>query len=334
MIKKITTVALISAAFLCSTVSVAATKCAKNQYLDGNKCVACKGNATCDGQHFKCKSGYMFEPALGTQACASLKDIYKIGGIPCAKNQYFDGNKCVACKGNATCDGREFKCKTGYMFEPALGTQACASLKDVYKIGGAPCAKNQYFDGNKCVACKGNATCNGREFKCKTGYVFEPANGTQSCSKAFCVDDKAYKTNGTDTGCTAARPVCVKGATFSSAWRNEASGVAGDHCVECVTDNYCTRKYGNKKPVCDKKTYTCASCVDNKAYKTGGTDTGCTAARPVCVKGAKFSSAWRNEASGVAGDNCVECVTDNYCTKKYGNKKPVCNQKTYTCVAK
>ena len=121
------------------------------------------------------------------------------------------------------------------------------------------CSKNEFYSATACEPCPKNATCNGVDFTCKSGY--EKAQGSLSCVLApgFCVDDKAYKTGGTDTGCTSARPICVKGAKFSSEWRNEASGVVGDTCVECVTDNYCTKKYGNKKPVCNQKTYTCVA---------------------------------------------------------------------------
>ena len=269
--------------------------CPTNNYVSPDGiCKECPKNATCDGAKLTCNEGFV----LKNSQCVSEYG-YDGGTVFCPKkDQYLTTNgTCRECPEGGVCDGKTVTCQCGK--ETINSDRSISCPTDCLNVAG--CAKNEYLNRytKNCLPCPDGATCDGTTAKCKEGYeTHNMSDGTTFCLWIGCVD--TAKGNSKDQGCTADKPICVPDSEL---------GVV--HPL-------------NK----------CVKCLDDQPYGANAADTGCTTARPVCVQGAKFSDLWRNEGSMKEGTHCMECVTDNYCTRKYGTKKPVCNQNTYTCGCK
>ena len=80
----------------------------------------------------------------------------------CPSSQYIVNNQCKTCPANATCDGTNATCNSGYTKSARNGVVACSVAQN-------KCDSKQYVVGTTCTACPTNATCDGTNATCDSG---------------------------------------------------------------------------------------------------------------------------------------------------------------------
>ena len=167
MFKRLTMVAFVGAAFLCSTaVTSANAACSKDQYLVGKTCTACPKNATCNGTKAVCKSGFREKITSGKTSCVCPDDKYLVDG------------KCTTCPTHATCNGKTATCAATFQaaINKSTGKTTCSCGTGYFA------AKS-----NKCYKCPTNATCKSSAYTCNSGFtasVTNEATGEVACTCA------------------------------------------------------------------------------------------------------------------------------------------------------
>jgi len=282
-------------------------KCTSNQYIVNGTCMPCPPKGTCDGTNVKCPYGYIksngavscntapgvnpscspgsvFQgPSTGEGKCVAVTDSMcgngKIASTDstgrlvctdkkCTVKQYLAGTLCRACPANATCDGVNAKCNSGYQeITKNPHTVICAAV-------GQVCTTKQYRVDKTCVACPKLGTCDGDNVKCPYGYT---------------KDKKGYVT------CNPA-PTCKSNQY-----------IVNNKCMTCPAN-----------ATCNGKTATC-----KKGMVTTNQNGKITCKAKQCKQGSHESISWIRKRY----PNCKNCKAEtvNACSK---NKKP---HKHYSC---
>jgi len=277
--------------------------CKKDQYIVGNKCVACPAGATCDGKNPKCPNGY-------------TKDKNGYITCNCAKNEFMhpSTHKCTTCLANATCDGTQYTCKPGYKKEENVAkgiAPRCISIAPT-------CKKDQYIVDNKCVACPERATCDGKNPKCPNGYT-KDGNGYVicNCAKNEYAMGKSCVACPAGATCDGKNPHCPYGYT-----KDKKGYVICNKAPACKANQYmvnttCTACPANA--TCDGKKATCKAGF-NTSTKDGKVT--CSAAKK-CKQGSHVSvdtikKQYKNCGSCGADDiKAGQCAKNNKAHKHY-----------------
>lgn len=217
-----------------------------SQCDDGVACTvdACSASNTCT--HTAVAAG-----SVG--ACA--------GGLVCSGAP---GNVCVQCVTNAQCGGTAPLCDTT--------TNRCVQCLDATSCN----------DGNACTGdlCTSNV-CSNPVLPSGTACATGVCDGSPAALCVACVNDLPDLM--TDTGCTAAAPLC------------DVTAAGGPACVACISAADCA----------DTNVCTTEACVANACEITGvAAGTAGTCADALVCSG----------PSGTTPNSCVECVSNAECS--------------------
>lgn len=236
--------------------------------LTSGKCVGCTADNQCTIDPAKgfCVGGACVGcHAAGATGCGARAD----GKTVCATAGAALG-QCVECGANSDCPN------------PAKGfcvSNACTACTAALCAGavdggvGAVCAESGPAAG-QCVECVVNGDC------------------TEDPAKGFCVNNAC-------TGCTAA--LCASAVDGGVSLVCASSGPAAGQCVECTSDDQCTKDPARSFCVAN----TCAGCQTAAADACSAR----TAIQPVCA------------ATGPLAGQCVECAASSDCKVA---TKPIC----------
>ncbi len=175
-----------------------------------SKCIVC--NKTCLETQFKdienCNCKNCSNEDLGGAGC---KKCNKTTCLECDSSKFLNSsNKCTPCPQNATCNGKEMTCKSGYYRKDdtcikctdSFGSACTACEKD----GCTSCSSGSYATGGSCVSCSifdTNCTscsasgCSG----CSSGYALK----NQKCEKNVTCDVNCASGSCGSDGCTSCR---------------------------------------------------------------------------------------------------------------------------------
>ena len=264
--------------FLATVAQAGSASCAKDQWLNGNKCVACPTGGKCDGNTFRCDTGNRW-----TQS-----------GSKCVCNGYWkyksskDPNHCYACPKNATCNGGNgisgIRCNSGYM----LSGEKCVELR---------CGKNEWVNNGKCTSCPADASCDGKKFKCNKNF----AQSGNKCVRTAC-DKGQWMNNGRCAACPA-NAECKNGQTFKC---NKNFAQAGNTCVptKCGKNEWLN---GTKCTACPAN----AECKDGKTLKCNAgyiqKNNTCVYQNAVASDCEKYGSHVSHEWIEARQKDCVDC---------------------------
>ena len=239
----------------CTSLFGTAIDAKKKCDTDNNACRVCKNDKTGKGTDLGCNDA--------SPLCSSSDGEY--------------GDKCWHCKNDQDGDAKDTGCGEGN----DDGMNLCRAAADEWGTACAKCIDDQDGDGQdtgcspdlpRCANAEGNA------------LASRGAYGVQCVARgAFCNDTKSgveYDRGCTDT--TNKLPICVAG-TNASTWLNNAQGTAGDHCIQCVTDDNCTSLFGtgiDNKKLCGSDNL-CKVCQQSRTF-SDSVDNGCNSDKPLC----------------------------------------------------
>ena len=236
-------------------------------------CVACVDDAPIGMTDSGCSAATpACDTSGGAPVCVEcLGDGDCSGGLVCDPGS----STCVTCQDTAPGSGIDMGCNMAMpICDDSVATPICREcVMDVHCASGERCNASfecEFFcdDDGDCAGMPGMGVCD---------------VGSGTC--VACTDDMSG--GATDSGCTAAAPLCDDSGGAPVCVRC-FDDVAGGMDVGCDVDN----------PVCDATgTPVCVECEDDSA----GMDFGCEAVAPVC-----------NEVA-VGGPACQECVVDGDC---------------------
>lgn len=250
------------------------TDCGGGNVCNGTSmCVACVDDAPAGMTDSGCSAA---TPACDTSGGAPicvecLGDGDCSGGLVCDAGS----NTCVTCQDTAPGGGIDMGCNmTTPVCDDSVATPIC---RECTMDSHCP-ADERCNASNECeFFCDDDADCAGMP-----GMTVCDA-GSGSC--VACTDDMSG--GATDSGCSAAAPLCDESGTAPVCVAC-FDDVAGGMDVGCAMD----------RPVCDDSgTPVCVECEDDSA----GMDFGCEAMAPVC------------NDTAVGGPTCQECVVDGDC---------------------
>ena len=318
-------------------------KCVKcdsaKEYWTGKGCQVCPENATCNGDNFTCKAGYIKKGDTCEASCPKGQILFKgecvvcvndkvsnavdtgcssakpscngaqgksgtactVASKTCTTKQYLVHNTCTECPANATCNGTQATCNKGYSnIVKEVGNKViCHSSAET------ACKTNQYLVNNKCVACPEYASCDGRSAKCLSKFAKKTdARGAVICEielpiPIFVCRDSAVGSN-IDEGCTASKPICR--TVIKN--KNNGSRAIGDQCV--AFEAVCTK---NQYLVNSK----CTACPANATCdgKTFTCKSGYSKSENVCIKDAVNQSCKKTEY--MSENKCYPCPQNATC---------------------
>ena len=290
---------------------------AGSYFYDG-KCQTCPLNEVWDGSRC-CKK---LDPNTGKCPSGEVTGCSK-------KTEYLAGKECKACPANATCDGVNATCNSGYV----------NIAKSIHEIICAPsaqtCSKTQYIVNNTCVDCPTYGKCNGNNVKCPGAYT-KDSKGFVKCTGPCEANMYLSGGNGiTSAECTAcpANATCngTGTVTCKAGYAQSADKTKGISCVltKCKTNQYLL--YGKcmscpANATCNGQTATCKSGYAQEADKTKGI---------TCVLVKCKSNQY------IVGNTCANCPKLGTCDGKnvkcpYGYTKDAkgyvtCKPKGVTC---
>ena len=204
------------------------------------------------------------------------------------KTEYLAGlvQGCKACPANATCDGVNATCNSGYV----------NTAKSIHEIicerSSQACSKTQYMVNGRCVDCPKYGKCDGKNVKCPDGYT-KDAKGYVTCKTVPTCESNQRLVNNK----------CVEQTCNSSHY------LVNNKCVACPM-------YAK----CDGKNVKCPDgyTKDAKGYVT------CKA--KLCKKGSHDSIAFIKKNY----KNCTKCGTENIAAGKCAKNKKA--HKHYHCM--
>ena len=165
----------------------------------------------------------------------------------CDPDQYLDGEFCYTCPANATCDGTNFTCNTGWFTDGAICTQCSVANSSCTGPDDYSCLPGFYDKDGKCNACPDNATCAGGHeyFYCKPGY-YKNDKICSSCTGHVCdgevlisCGDGYYKLANNCNIC-ASSYYCPAGTTNTTiSCRSGYYRGGNGNCQVCPTGYFC-----------------------------------------------------------------------------------------------
>ncbi|MBP5344510.1 MAG: hypothetical protein J6Y85_05515 [Alphaproteobacteria bacterium] len=270
------------------------------------------------------KSNYKNCSKCGTMQDSDGQKVYyctccggESGATTCTSSQYIVNNQCKACPANATCNGTNATCKSGYTQSTrngvvtctATGTSEFISVSEESIDTDAPsCSNKQYLVGTVCTTCPTNATCDGTKFTCNSGYTeqgllcvsVDEARLEQSQTLSNQVQAADMKTSSYKLG-----NKCQQGSHTSIDWIKKHFKNCTDCRTEDIEDGACSRVKG------DHKHYYCYCDSCNDGTKTSSSSGGSSSSKKssssgkkTCKKqGSHNSIAWIQSKY----KNCVNC---------------------------
>ena len=358
--------------------------CETNQFKAGSECCSCPANANCDGASATCNGDYILHNADTCQMACCHKT-----------NEFLSNGTCTSCPANATCNGTDFTCNEGFIKDGNTckitcatdgsatcsecnastpyfnGTKCMTCVADSNcgenhtcdengncLISNANCSATQFYyeDRGSCYDCPKNATCNGADLTCKTGYVdnrsdntwWDPYYSTPCCSKSQYWNDRdmGYCTDCPDNAiCDGTSNVsCKSGYTKNDYYEIACcptntyfTGNDQDYCEECPEHATCNGTY---EITCDagyhlvgsywERNYRCVPCTDNGHCSAGQK---CDTSTYTCVSCATDGSTTcptctQSELNYWNGSSCVRCITTANCDKNGTCTNNACTDQT------
>lgn len=245
-----------------------------------SKCIVC--NKTCLETQFKdienCNCKNCSNEDLGGAGC---KKCNKTTCLECDSSKFLNSsNKCTSCPQNATCNGKEMTCKSGYYRKDdtcikctdSFGSACTACNKD----GCTSCSSGSYATGGSCVSCSTfdtNCTsCSASGCtKCKSGYNVEEAKCAVACPTGTYQSGNNcfYCGTGCESCDSSGCKTCQDGYYYSWGKCELCSSKFGSACERCDSGGCygCAKGYyrdysTNNCISCDTYSHTYAKCYE------------------------------------------------------------------------